>query len=50
MYVRSEIQWALVYPTTSVPHEVCQINQMLDEPGYIVHRVVMLIHSGVPDK
>ena len=27
------IQWALVYPTMSVPHKMCQINQVLDKPG-----------------
>ena len=27
------IQWALVYPTTSVHHKMCQINQVLDKSG-----------------
>ena len=27
------VQWALVYPTTFVPHKVCQINQVLDKSG-----------------
>ena len=25
------IQWAHIYPTTSVPHKMCQINQVLDK-------------------
>jgi hypothetical protein len=27
------MQRALVYPTTSVSHKMCQMNQVLDEPG-----------------
>ena len=27
------IQWALVYPTTFVPHEMCRIKQELDTSG-----------------
>ena len=44
------IQWAVVYPTTFVPHKMCRINQALDKSGLMVHRVVMVIHSRVSNK
>ena len=28
-----DIQWTLVFPTTSVPHQMCRMNQVLDESG-----------------
>ena len=36
--------------TTFIPHKMCQINQVLDNPGKFVHRVMVMIHSGVLDK
>ena len=28
-----QMQWSLVYSTTSVPHRMCRINQVLDKSG-----------------
>ena len=33
-----------------VPHNICQINQVLDTSWWIVHKLVIVIHSGVLDK
>ena len=33
MYIR--MQWALVYPTTFVPHKTCWMNQVSDKSGQI---------------